>query len=940
LTSPKSFEALEADGITEYSDIEKSLSDILKPLKSGQEYQDYEQLRVAEREIALARYRPDIKGVNAEQARLTIDVLETKYGDDIERLRKISTEHREFERQAILRPLVKSGWMSQETYDKIVSRPEAEYYASFLREMEGVDRQVVVGGKDPIKRIYGSEKKKIPSVEGTIANIQKTVKLVETLRLNKMVVELRSVSEEMAEIIEEKPPNWIPVKQVLSAEVDPKLRGDIDSIVKGLGATTETLKSIGGRRLGLFKHYLGQMGVIAENDSEIMLKFATTEKTYAHELGHLIDLRFGLINKLIMGKGDKLATVRKKELRFIADTRAGEGVTDYYRKYIRKREEQVAEFVARYLTDKEWARQNAPESTRVLEALFAKNEKLRPLIGMRHSGQASLAQLSDVVFARSPIPPKGTITVAVNGNKRYFTVPQDVERALDYYTAKEIHIVMKLISIPARLLRAGATLSFEFMARNPVRDQFTAFVYSKYGYNPFLDFGRGLFNLLGKTDLYKEYKAAGGEQSYFVSLDRQSTNITAKNLVGYKRKGKERFTTYNPIEGLRMISEWMEKGTRLGLYGKAKRKGATPMEAMSEAREGTLDFGRVGSAGKAINQITAFWNANVQGVDKMRRAFTENPGRTSLKCLLGITLPSIILWFLNHDDERYKALPDWQKNFFWCIPIGDDGPIIRIPKPFELGIIFGSLPERILDYIFENDPKHLKSIVKAIQDGALPTIIPTVALPYIEHKGNYSFFRERKLESLGIQRLPEGMRFTPYTTEMAKKVGKLTDVSPIMLENWVRNWGGTLSMESMRYMDVFLEDDLISRVERKWYEATPGLKGFIARDPIGGASVDVEHFYNNLEEVTQAEAGYKVLNKTNRKEALKWFEKYKVEIKTAGEALRVSKNLAALRKEINHIIDAPDMTSEEKREKIDVLSKKITEKARYFNKYYNDKRRK
>ena len=789
LTSPEAFKALEEDGITEYSEIDKSLADILKPLKSKEEVEDYEQLRIAERDVAFAKYRPDIKGVDNEEAELTIEFLEDKYGDDIERLRNVSKEHREWERQAILRPLVNSGWMSQEQYDNIINRPEAEYYASFAREMEEVDRQVT-GGKDPIKRIRGSEKKKIPSIEGTIANFQKVVKLVETQRLNKQVADLRNVNAELGEIIKKERP--------------------LIKIIKG--------------NFGVYK------------------------------------------------------TTKKDEAIQVFDT-----------------EEEAAAF------------SEVTPDTIVVE---------RP----------------NQVF-KLPRQPDGTIVVAEDGVKKYYTVPSDVLKAMDYYAPNEIHTVMKLLSMPARFLRAGATLSAEFMARNPVRDQFSAFVYSNYGYNPFIDFPKGVFYLLKKKALYKEYKAAGGEQSYFVSLDRQSTNITARNLVGYKKKGRERFATLNPIEALRMFSEWTEKGTRLGLYAKARQKGATPLEAMTESREGTLDFGRVGSQGKAINQIVAFWNANVQGTDKMVRSFKRNPRRTALKAFVGITLPSIILWFLNHDDERYKALPDWQKNFFWIIII-DGGPIIRIPKPFELGLIFGSLPERILDYVYEHDPDDLKSIAHAVKDGAVPGIIPTAALPYIEHITNYSFFRERQLESLGLKKLPSGMRYTPYTTEMAKGVGKLTDISPVKLENWVRGWGGTLTMEAMRYMDVFLDDPEVPRVKKKWYEATPAVKGFIARDPIGGAAKHVEDFYNNLKEISEAEAGYNVLNENNRAEALKYFEQNKDKIKFARKAAATSRSLAILRKRINHIVTSKGVSAEEKRRQIDIFSRMISERALNFNKYY------
>jgi len=358
---------------------------------------------------------------------------------------------------------------------------------------------------------------------------------------------------------------------------------------------------------------------------------------------------------------------------------------------------------------------------------------------------------------------------------------------------------------------------------------------------------------------------------------------------------------------------------------------------MAESREGTLDFGRLGTQGKAINQIVAFWNANVQGTDKMARSFKRYPGRTAMRAFLGITLPSIALWFINHDDERYKALPQWQKNFFWVI-ILEDGPIIRIPKPFELGLVAGSMFERILDFVYENDPEELKSIAEAIKDGALPGVIPTSVLPAIEYWTNYSFFRERKIESLGLQKLPARFRYTPFTTEMMKEAGKLTNISPVMLENWVRGWGGTLTMETLRYMDVFLKDPKVERTKQHWYEVTPGLKGFIAREPIGSAAKHVEVFYNNLKETAEADNGYKLLKESNRADAVRWKAKKQKEIRFAQKAKRTSRILANLRKKINKIILSEEMTAAEKRIRIDDLSKRISDKAQYFNLAYEQDR--
>lgn len=745
-----------------------ALKEALAGLNSKEEYMDYETLRVAERDVALATYRPDIKGTNKESSQAEIDRIEAKYGSrGMKRLRKISAKHREFERQAILVPLVEMGWMAKKQYEDMISRPEAEYYASFAREMEDVETYTL-GGKDPVKKIYGSEKKKIPSVEATIANVYKTVKLVETLRLNKEVVKLADMTEDLAEAIKEVTPQYI-VKDV------PK----------------------------------------------------------------------------------------------------------------------------------------------------------RP--GPRGGTKVSI---------RSPIPPKQTIVVPVDGVKHFYRVPPDVHKALDYYSPHEMSVVIKLMNYPVRLLRAGATLSAEFIIRNPIRDQFTAMAYSKFGYIPFWDMGKGMFHLIGKTELYNEYKASGAEQAYFTSMDRTTLNVRARDLLSFK-KGMG-VKTVNPIEYLRIASEFMEKGTRLGLAARAKKKGATPSQMMATARESTIDFGRIGEE-RRLNQVIAFWNANVQGADLLRKNLQYHPGRTLLRLTMGITLPSIGLWFFNHSDDdrekRYNALPEWRKNFFWNIPI-KDGPVLSLPKPFELGIIFGSLPERILDYAYLKDPKDLKTVGKAVRDGMLPGLIPTAALPIIENIANWNFFMERPIESEAIQRLPAKMRARQYTSEVAKRFGEMANISPLKTDNWIRAWSGSLGRTAVDLIDPLIATKEVPEVSKKWYEVTPGLKGLIAKEPIGSAGKDVNRFYENMQEIIEAEQGHKVLTKNQAREEARKFDKETHNLRRFASSVRsTATTLAGLRKRIVRIIQSKTLTAEQKRVRIEAVKKRMTEVATRFNERVRQGRR-
>jgi len=303
------------------------------------------------------------------------------------------------------------------------------------------------------------------------------------------------------------------------------------------------------------------------------------------------------------------------------------------------------------------------------------------------------------------------------------------------------------------------------------------------------------------------------------------------------------------------------------------------------------------------------------------------------RAALGITVPSILLWALNHDDERYKALPEWQKNFFWIIPVGTDGPIIRIPKPFEMGLIFGSLPERILDYLYTNDVDEVKSIATALKDGAVPGMIPTAALPLLEHMTNYSFFRERRLESQTLQRLPAEMRYTPFTSEAAKTLGQIVNLSPVMIENWIRDWSGSLGYTAVAALDPLLESKKVPEVGKKWYEATPGIRGFIARDPRGSSSKTTNKFYDYLEKASQTEAGHKLLLKSDRVEAKKYFDENKQHILAAKRARKDATAIANLRKQQYRVMDSMK-SSEQKRIEIDEINRRISDVAERFNGWY------
>jgi hypothetical protein len=106
--------------------------------------------------------------------------------------------------------------------------------------------------------------------------------------------------------------------------------------------------------------------------------------------------------------------------------------------------------------------------------------------------------------------------------------------------------------------------------------------------------------------------------------------------------GKAWNVAKSPFEILRITSELIENATRFGEFKKVSG-GLTEKAAIQEggmaSREVTVDFARTGMKTRAMSLISAFFNAAVQGEDRVIRAFAEKPVGTTTKMMAAITLP-------------------------------------------------------------------------------------------------------------------------------------------------------------------------------------------------------------------------------------------------------------------------------------------------------------
>lgn len=532
--------------------------------------------------------------------------------------------------------------------------------------------------------------------------------------------------------------------------------------------------------------------------------------------------------------------------------------------------------------------------------------------------------LEDVVLTVfRPTVDRGANMLSVNMGDRQlqFEVDPDLFKAIQGLNNEDVGMIMKIVSMPSKLLRAGATLSPDFTVRNPIRDQLTALTYSNYGFVPGIDLVRGMFELFKEGDVYNLWKAGGGEHSMLVSMDRDYLQKTFKDLM--KSKGAKALDyVKNPLELLRALSKISDQATRLGemkrgLNALAKGKATSPTEVAFSTREVTLDFARIGAKTKALNLLIAFWNSNVQGTDKMIRSFKEHPFRTLFKTLMGITLPSILLYFANRDDERWDEIPQWQKDLFWIVMTEDN--IYRIPKPFELGILFGSVPERILEFMDKDDPELIRTLTESIANGATPGFIPTSLLPIIENISNYSFFLDRAIVPQGKEDLPAEAQVGNYTSDTSKIIGKALDYSPAKVDNLIYGYSGGLGSYATGIIDSVLRGTgIVVEPEEpaKSLEDMPIIKAFMIKPPTGSQSESVNRIYSMYEK-TGGQLRYvnQLINEGKENEATKIIKENK-DIIYAPLLQSAVSTFSDLNKTKQAIRDSTTLSATEKRDKI------------------------
>jgi len=408
------------------------------------------------------------------------------------------------------------------------------------------------------------------------------------------------------------------------------------------------------------------------------------------------------------------------------------------------------------------------------------------------------------------------VQLYIEGKPVQMRLDPELYNVVTSFDKESAGMALKLMEIPAKTLRTGATLTPEFALRNPMRDTVEAMIYSNAGVTP-IDIMRGLFHAIKKDDLYYKWLNSGGAQSTMMAVDRNYLQGEIQKLIKTTPKDKLNAWRKQPLEQLRELFQPFEEGTRLAEFSKGTQSGKTSdlgtiLESALSSRDMTLDFGRSGDVGKKINRVTAFFNAGIQGGSKMAREIRKNPGRFFTRGAAYITAPTIALYLANRDNPEYKRLSEWEKDLYWHVFVGDTH--MRIPKPFNLGIIFGAIPERAMRWAADNDPHAFDGMGNTIAETFVPTIIPTLLIPWLAIKENKSF-TGAPIVPRREENLPQKLQYGPQTTAIARVAGGFSNTSPRKIDYLIQGYTGGLGGYLVRGLSAVAEESGVIPVAPK-----------------------------------------------------------------------------------------------------------------------------
>lgn len=586
----------------------------------------------------------------------------------------------------------------------------------------------------------------------------------------------------------------------------------------------------------------------------------------------------------------------------------------------------------------------------LLENIFTSTSKLIDASMKNMAAQKTVWNLADTgIIEVIPKPNKMDYQALANGKDRIMVKLEgedymirvedpDLYRAMTFFDRKPFSAMVNVAAKAKRLLTAGVTASPEFMLRNFLRDSLSSWAISKDGFRPVIDSIKGVKKTLAMDGSTIDVMFSGASflGGYVNGNDPEAMADTVRKSLRRKGMTPEQIARYeksiirnaaqakgvvaNAWEKYNRYGEAFENANREAVYAAAIKAGKSHAQAAFESKD-LMDFSMLGASRtmQVMTQLLPFFNARVQGLGKLTRELRDNP-RAIAKRAGMITAASLALLAANWDDERYEELPDWDKDTNWHFFVGDQH--FRIPKPFEIGVLFGTIPERMVRAMGDKDTgaQFGKAVARAIGDTFALNPIPQIAKPVVETTVNYDFFKGGPIDGPQDLNVQAEARYNEQTSLLMRELGELTGFSPKQLEHLVIGYTGTIGGYVMATADGLIRASRPGESASWRADEIPLVKAVYRGTGPAKSTQHMEEFYRMLSEVNQLKRTVDQYRSEGLDDkANELLEEQGGILKSRRSLSRTQQQVRVVRNKIELIQRDRTMNAEEKRKRIDEL---------------------
>jgi hypothetical protein len=383
-------------------------------------------------------------------------------------------------------------------------------------------------------------------------------------------------------------------------------------------------------------------------------------------------------------------------------------------------------------------------------------------------------------------------------------------------------------------------------------------------------------------------------------------------------------------DGLEKFSLNADLAVRAAIYEQTMREtGGDRALAYYRAKE-YINFKRQGTSPliNTLRQSIPFMNAYMQGMDVLYRTMigkgvstAERKAALKLFYMTGAKLAAlnILYTMLVTGDDEYEGLDEFVRNRNYIIP----GTGVKIPVAPEVGLFFKVLPEQLYRAVFTEGtqtPQDAEAVMTRIKDASIAAlggvgVMPAAIMPFLEVFTNYSFFFERPIVGAGMRNLDTDLQFTESTSELAKLLGSIGNMSPMKVDYLIRAYTGMAGAIVLDTTDALANPDRLSKPIYR----IPQISTFMY-DPTGRGLKS--NFYDFREDIAEVRDTINMLSREGRFEELEKYvtperlEKYAFK----GIVGKIEKQISELRKYRKIISSDTQMSPEERRRLVNEIA--------------------